>query len=535
MHAEAEARGRGSRRRQFRRRLQRWGLVLATTVFAAVLVLLGVARLSSNEPWMTGAVRRELQRSAAPPEEVRYYQARGFRPLWVRRDGGLAFWRGPALDSAARQLLAATPMDDEHTRLGAAIDAASSRRPADLARADVALSRELASYAQRLHTPAGGARLAFLDPALAGAASPWPPLDQAPDAPSLSQHLATLAAVNPIYQALRDGLVAYRAEWSRLPQVQQTPGPRLALGDRGERVEQLRQRLGLIAGTEFDEALEQAVRRFQSAHGLAETGDADAQTIAALNAGAAHYERLIAANLERARALPPPPGRRFILVNVAAAELWLYEDGRPRGSMRVVVGQRGEPTPMMAGLIRYLVFNPYWEVPADLVRVSLAPKVLKNGADWLAATHMQALSGWSDQSSPLDPHRVDWAAVAAGRLELHVRQQPGGDNMMGRVKFMLPNALGIYLHDTPNKAAFDTAERLLSAGCVRLERADALAAWLLGPAAPNPASLGPSQRVDLDEPVPVYITYLTAAPASGGIRFYPDAYGRDPPLLASLG
>lgn len=367
--------------------------------------------------------------------------------------------------------------------------------------------------------PPSAARLAFVDEALA----PSPARAAAPP------------PVNPVYQALRRAADEHRARWEGLPQTVVPVGPALGPGAGGERVRQLRLRLGLGGGQTFDPALERTLRRYQQAHGLQPTGRADADTIAALNSGEAPYERLIAANLIRARALPPIAGRRFILVNVAAGRLWLFEDGRTRGSMRVVVGKPDQQTPMMAGLIRYAVFNPYWNVPEDLVRDSLAPKVVRDGPGYFAAKHMQALSDWSDDATELDPARIDWAAVAAGRTNLRVRQRPGADNMMGAVKFMLPNPLGIYLHDTPDRALFLRQPRLFSSGCVRLEQASALARWLFGARGEAAARGGPDHRLELDEPVPVYITYLTVAPGQGGLAFYPDVYGRDPRLLAELG
>jgi murein L,D-transpeptidase YcbB/YkuD len=105
--------------------------------------------------------------------------------------------------------------------------------------------------------------------------------------------------------------------------------------------------------------------------------------------------------------------------------------------------------------------------------------------------------------------------------------------MMGRVKFMLPNDLGVYLHDTPLRDLFAGADRRQSSGCIRLEDAQRLGRWLFQGAMPRPSGAA-EQRVDLPEPVPVYITYLTALPSRGGIVFRPDTYGRDPALLASL-
>jgi murein L,D-transpeptidase YcbB/YkuD len=232
--------------------------------------------------------------------------------------------------------------------------------------------------------------------------------------------------------------------------------------------------------------------------------------------------------------LPADFGPRFILVNAASQMLWLYQDGQVVGSMRVVVGKPTEQTPVMAGVISYADFNPYWNVPPDLARDSIAPRVLRQGVAYLASQHLEALSDWSANAAVLDPNTVDWSAVAAGRQVLRVRQRPGPDNMMGSVKFMLPNPLGVYLHDTPRKDLFGARERDFSAGCVRVQNAGALAQWLFdGPVTPPPPGEA-EVRVDLPNPVPVYIVYLTAEPGPHGLTFPPDIYHRDPALLAQM-
>lgn len=246
---------------------------------------------------------------------------------------------------------------------------------------------------------------------------------------------------------------------------------------------------------------------------------------------------LIRANLDRARALPPDLGRRYILVDVAVQRLWIYEDGRAAASMKVVVGKPDDPTPAMAALVRYAVFRPYWNVPPDLVARSTAPKVVAQGLGYFRDQRLEALSDWTDQAKRLDPAKVDWAAVAAGHQPLRVRQLPGRGNMMGQVKFMFPNDLGVYLHDSPLRALFAGEERLGSAGCVRLEDAPRLARWLLGEAATT-AGRGPGPpetRVDLAESVPVYLVYFTVAPTADDLSPRRDIYRRDPALIAQLG
>jgi murein L,D-transpeptidase YcbB/YkuD len=243
--------------------------------------------------------------------------------------------------------------------------------------------------------------------------------------------------------------------------------------------------------------------------------------------------RLIRLNLDRLRALPADPGRRFILVDAAGARLQVYENGRVRDEMKVIVGNPDMQTPILSGLIRFASLDPYWNMPPDLVRDRIAPRILAGDKDVLKRKHLEVLSDWSDQATIVDPDQVDWASVAAGAVQLRVRQKPGPDNVMGKVKFMLPNKLGIYLHDTPDKYWFANADRRRSSGCVRLEDAARLEKWLFGGAAPIPTGQ-PEQRVDLPAPVPVYIAYFTVMPRpGGGIAFQDDGYGRDKVALAS--
>jgi murein L,D-transpeptidase YcbB/YkuD len=234
---------------------------------------------------------------------------------------------------------------------------------------------------------------------------------------------------------------------------------------------------------------------------------------------------LVRLNLSRLRALPADLGKRFVLVDAAAARLYMYQDGRVRDTMRVVVGKPSEPTPMMAARIQFASLNPYWNLPTDLARLRVAAGVLQQGASFVTAKRFEIMSDWSDTAHRIDPKDVDWNAVATGRTEIRVRQLPGPNNAMGRMKFTFPNDRGIYLHDTPEKNLLRESERLFSSGCVRLEDAPRLGRWLFG--RPLRPSTKPEQRVDLPEAVPVYITYLTVAADKSELVYRPDVYGRD--------
>ena len=237
--------------------------------------------------------------------------------------------------------------------------------------------------------------------------------------------------------------------------------------------------------------------------------------------------RLLAINLERARALPSGSGR-YLIVNAPAARLYMYENGRVVDSMRVVAG-RAEPmaqTPMMNAYMRFVALNPYWNSPPDITSRRLAPKVLAGGRKYLNEKGYELMADWSENARVLDPMSVDWKAVAAGREHVRLRQKPGPANSMGRMKFMFPNAQGIWLHDTPEKEKIEEAGRLQSNGCVRLEDAPRLARWLFGQTL-KPQGARPEQRVALPQPVPIYLTYLTAVPSGSSIVYFDDVYGKD--------
>jgi murein L,D-transpeptidase YcbB/YkuD len=204
----------------------------------------------------------------------------------------------------------------------------------------------------------------------------------------------------------------------------------------------------------------------------------------------------------------------------------MVENGQTVDMMRVVVGKPVYPTPMMAALIRYTSLRPYWNVPSDLAAERIAPNVVKQGLPYLRAKGYQVLSDWSERPRLVNPASVDWASVAAGRKEVRLRQLPGPANSMGDMKFMFPNAQGIYLHDTPQDELFGEASRMFSGGCVRLEAAHRLATWLYGRPLRAKGST-PEQKVNLAKPVPVHLTYLTVVPSGTELAFYEDIYRWD--------
>ncbi len=211
-----------------------------------------------------------------------------------------------------------------------------------------------------------------------------------------------------------------------------------------------------------------------------------------------------------------PQHGRYLLVDAASARLFMVEDGEVTDSMRVIVGKPASQTPTIASKIYYATLNPYWNVPADLAQKLIAPRVLAQGIKYLTSHRYQVLASYDDGAPEIAPDSVDWKAVAAGRATVKVRQLPGPANSMGQIKFGFPNASGVFLHDSPEKELFESDQRALSNGCVRLEDAPRLARWLMGR---DPSEFGsqPEEHVLLPQAVPIYITYLNApanAPAA---------------------
>jgi murein L,D-transpeptidase YcbB/YkuD len=208
-----------------------------------------------------------------------------------------------------------------------------------------------------------------------------------------------------------------------------------------------------------------------------------------------------------------PTRGRYLLVDAASARLFMVEDGEIRDSMRVIVGKPATQTPAIASKIYYATLNPYWNVTPDLVRTLIAANVLRDGFTYLSSHGYQVLESFDEGAKPIDPAKVDWKAVAAGRATVKVRQLPGPANSMGQVKFGFPNNDGVYLHDTPKKELFESDDRNISHGCVRLEDAPRLARWLLGR---DPGDFGsqPEEQVLLPQAVPIYIVYLNAPAAT---------------------
>ena len=355
------------------------------------------------------------------------------------------------------------------------------------------------------------------------------------------------------YRELVEALDGYREIQHKGGWPSVARGKALRRGDRGERVAALRERLRATgeldapkgAAPVYDDEVAGAVARFQVRHGLGpDSGVVGPGTLSALNVPVETRIRQIELNLDRYRWLPAEFEKRYVMVNIPDFHLRAYDDGKEVFEQRVIVGNEYQnATPVFADSMTYLVFRPEWNVPSSIVVNEMLPKLREDIYD-LASRGFEVVDTQGD-TVVRDPSSIDWDDLDSADLPYRVRQRPGENNSLGLVKFMFPNRFNIYLHDTPSRKLFDQPVRTLSHGCVRVEDPVRLAdfvldgqdGWTKGKIreAMEDSKAKRGRAVSLEQPVPVYLLYLTAFVRDGELQFRNDPYGKDRRAMARIG
>lgn len=425
------------------------------------------------------------------------------------------------------------------------------------------LESELTKAAARFVTHVHSGRI---DPARAGMSLPR--AQRSFDVTSALQQLAsspdfptTLASLEPAplpYRRLKQALAQYRtlAQQVALTALPPLPGRSAVEGDEylgAPALRKLLHALGDLAETDteshdeqtIDAALIAGIRSFQRRHGLAADGVLGPRTFAAMTKPVEQRVLQLELSLERWRWLTSIE-RPDIVVNIPQFMLFALpradQPSSPVLEMQVIVGQSypHTRTPMFVSAITHVIFQPYWDVPAGILKRELLPRIRKDPS-FLDRYHMEIVRGQGDDARVVTPSPVVLDELAAGRLRL--RQRPGPDNALGPVKFLMPNPYSVYLHATPEQALFQRSQRTFSHGCIRVSEPAALAAYVLRNAAGDwdeaaieTALCGTTTlRVDLARPVRVVVFYSTAvATRSEGVLFFEDVYGYDRKLQSLL-
>jgi murein L,D-transpeptidase YcbB/YkuD len=368
---------------------------------------------------------------------------------------------------------------------------------------------------------------------------------------TIRKTLQNLAPQHQEYLNLQSALKKYRELASKKESFHITVGETLRYGSSHERVRTLRNRLiflGDLKATEipnptfFDSDLEKAVKSFQFRHGLIVDGLAGRQTVAAMNISAQKRLRQIKLNMERWRWLPRDLGNQYILVNIANFKLTVVERKKQIMEMRVVVGKPYRKTPVFSGKMQFLVINPFWNIPTKLALRDLVPKACSD-PDYLAAKQIKVYKNWQQDSLEIDPLFISWCNLTQASFFPYKLQQASGPyNPLGKIKFIFPNKYAVYLHDTPDKSLFDKNLRDFSSGCIRVEKPQLLAEFLLksDPRWTKEAILdlfesSEHKSIFLNEQIPVHLVYITAwADNDGVVHFRNDVYEQDRILYVAL-
>ena len=366
------------------------------------------------------------------------------------------------------------------------------------------------------------------------------------DGEQIDRFMTSLEVSHPWYEGVLGALDRYQAiadegGWPEIP-----AGPALKPGRSDPRVPVLRARLAATddwQGTEsasslYDDELEQAVRRFQSRHGLEEDGVIGPASLEVLNVPVAARIDQIRVNLERGRWVLHDLESDFVIVNIAGFRTFLYREDEEVWRTRSIVGRSYRKTPVFRDQIRYMEFNPTWTVPPGILRKDILPKARKDPS-YIAEKGFHLVDG---EGNRVDVNSIDWTKVEAGSFPYLLVQPPGPENALGIVKFMFPNPYLVYLHDTPSRGLFAETERALSSGCVRVENPLYFAELLLSDQPgwtrekiDKVIASGKTTVVNLEKPLSVLLLYYTVwANPDGQVSFRRDIYERDGPVLQAL-
>jgi murein L,D-transpeptidase YcbB/YkuD len=335
--------------------------------------------------------------------------------------------------------------------------------------------------------------------------------------------------INESYKALKEQLARYydianKGGWPVIPADKKTykkgaTSPAIAL---------IKRHLSLTGDMPdadttqvFNDTLEMGVKNYQQRFGYTPDGVITTALIKEMNVPAQIRVQQILINMERMRWMPSRPSGNLILVNIPEFVLHLYDGKNKVWDINVVVGKEGHNTMMFTGDLNQVVFSPYWNVPPSIVKKEILP-ALEKDPTYLARNNMEQVGMEGDLPK--------------------IRQLPGPDNSLGRVKFLFPNSFNIYFHDTNAKGLFSKDKRAYSHGCIRLEEPEKLANYLLRnqpewtpEKIEDAMNSGTEKYVKLKNPIPVFITYYTAwVDNAGQLNFREDIYGHDESLASRM-
>jgi L,D-transpeptidase YcbB len=494
----------------------------------------------------TTLVRGERMRY--PDAVAKFYEARAFAQVWripKASDEVLRAIRASELDGL-------TPEDYHLAAITSALEAQARTPSPELAtEVQLLLADAVAGLAEHLRfgkvKPSSLDKRWNVDPR--GMAPPLETtLDEIAKAVAVDTAIDGLRPKHFIYTGLTGALARMRAlaaagGWPSIA----VAGASIKPGASDPRVPAIRKRLsitGELAATAattdplYDADLHAAVKNFQAHHRLTDDGVIGRGTLEAMNVSADARVGQLRVNLERARWVVGGLLDTFVLVNLPAFKVYVIRERKNVWETRAQIGRAARQTPTFRADMRYLVLNPDWTVPPTILAQDVLAGMRK-GQNTIAKKN---LTIFDDRGKPVDPATIDWENATPRTFRYTLRQPPGPDNALGRVKFIFPNPHSIFLHDTPSRELFAADQRTFSSGCIRIENPLDLARLLLeGNATWTPTKMQDvldskqQQTINLATPLQVLIVYWTASVgATGEVRFAKDVYNLDGAVLRAL-
>lgn len=373
-------------------------------------------------------------------------------------------------------------------------------------------------------------------------------------ADDLATNVCKLQPANSQYAKLTKALKYYHSLDKNSPSVAAiTINGKIKPGEINKAIPQIRRKLSLTDlhvypmmidtvtctwdSLRYDQELTSAVKVFQIKHGLDPDGIIGEKTLKFLNQTFQEKADVIALNMERLRWLPEKYSDNYIRVNVPEYKLRVYENDKPELEMRVIVGAINKPTPIFSDELEHIVFSPTWTVPVSIIKEEIIPRLKNNPAYYTEKNY-----SFYKNEVEIDPTAETWDSETINPYQYRIVQKPGPDNSLGLVKFVMPNNMSVYMHDTPNHRLFAKDFRALSHGCVRLSEPAKFAEYLLrdqkGWTSERISKAMNDSRtaaIHLKKHYDVHLEYCTAwVDDDGQINFREDIYGHDKVQLQQL-
>jgi murein L,D-transpeptidase YcbB/YkuD len=513
-------------------------------VILTLFLPLGINTVSAQTSISNAAVYEAVIKAGKDADGIQaFYAATGYKPIWV----------GSKNKANRKALMAALKSSGDHglpkaryqiEKLNTAFKA--SGRNANSGATELYATKTYLQYAHDLGSGAVNPKSIDKEMAIDRPRRSDKDLLTAFSKSSPAAFLNALAPKSKEYKNLL-------AEKKKLERIVRTSGDykdiplrTMKKGSSGNSVVLLRQRLTALGygqlgkAPKFDDALKASVIEYQKANGLSQDGVAGSGTLGRLNQGPEQKLIKVLVNLERERWMNFPRGKRNIFVNQASYTVYMHDNGRVSFQTRAVIGTRAKDrrTPEFYDEMTHMVVNPTWHVPSSIAGKEYLP-IIRKDPSYFARSNMVMIARNGQHVNPAD---LDLEEYTEKDFPFSIKQRPSAGNALGRVKFMFPNKFNIYLHDTPSKSLFKRDTRAFSHGCVRIQNPFDFAYKLLEKQTSNPQGAfktwldtGKEQYVNLDKPVPVYLTYRTVYFGDASKpSFYPDVYGRDKKVFRAL-